>query len=83
MAIHRLNKAKDLRQVEHAVCSINSYLGLLRHCNEYGKRVEILRMIERPAYKYIYIKGHYEVVALKKKYRKQSIIEQRIRDGDY
>lgn len=83
VAVRRLNKAKDLRQVEHAVCSINSYLGLLRHCNEYGKRVEILRMIECPAYKYIYIKGHYEVVALKKKYRKQSIIEQRIRDGDY
>ncbi len=52
-AVRRLNNAKTLRQVEHAVCSINSYLGLLRHHNEYGMRKKVLGMIERHAYEYI------------------------------
>ncbi|MBR6965286.1 RNA-directed DNA polymerase [Candidatus Saccharibacteria bacterium] len=82
-AVRRLNNAKTLRQVEHAVCSINSYLGLLRHHNEYGTRKKVLGMIERPAYEYIYIKGRYEVVALKNKYKKRLQTYKRIRDGDY
>lgn len=82
-AVRRLNNAKTLRQVEHAVCSINSYLGLLRHHNEYGMRKKVLGMIERPAYEYIYIKGRYEIVALKNKYKKRIQTYKRIRDGDY
>ncbi len=82
-AVRRLNNAKTLRQVEHAVCSINSYLGLLRHHNEYGMRKKVLGMIERHAYEYIYIKGHYEIVALKNKYKKRIQTYKRIRDGDY
>ena len=82
-AVRRLNNAKTLRQVEHAVASINSYLGLLRHNNEYGMRKKILRMIESPAYEYIYIKGRYEIVALKNKYKKRVQTYKRIRDGDY
>lgn len=38
-AVRRLNKANNERQVLHAVCSINSYLGLLRHTNEYATRI--------------------------------------------
>ena len=82
-AVRRLNNAKTLRQVEHAVCSINSYLGLLRHHNEYGTRKKVLGMIERHAYEYIYIKGRYEIVALKNKYKKRIQTYKRIRDGDY
>lgn len=83
MAVRRLNKAKDLRQVNHAICSINSYLGLLRHSNEYNMRKKILCQIEPQAYKYIYIKGRYEVVALKNKYKQRRMTLKRIRDGDY
>ena len=82
-AVRRLNNAKTLRQVTHAVCSINSYLGLLRHHNEYGMRKKVLGMIERHAYEYIYIKGRYEIVALKNKYKKRIQTYKRIRDGDY
>ncbi len=82
-AIRRLNRAKDLRQVEHAVCSINSYLGLIKHSNEYGTRVKVLKMIEPAAFEYIYIKGHFEIVALKNKYKKRLQTYKRIRDGDY
>lgn len=83
VAIRRLNAAKDLRQVRHAICSINSYLGLLRQSNEYGNRVKLLALISPEAWQYIYIKGHYEVVCLRRQYRQKTITLQRIRDGDY
>ena len=82
-AIRRLNNAKDLRQIEHAICSINSYLGLIRHNNEYNTRKRVLSMIDRKAFEYIYIKGRYEIVALKNKYKKRIKTYKRIRDGDY
>lgn len=44
-AVRKLNRARNIDEVNHAVCSINSYLGLLRQSNEYGKRREILGMI--------------------------------------
>ena len=83
MAVRRLNKAETVPEVEHAVSSINSYLGCLRHANEYNKRRKILSMIEPHAFKWVYIKGHFEVVAVKKKYRQRARTLQRIRDGTY
>jgi len=82
-AVRKLNRARNIDEVNHAVCSINSYLGLLRQSNEYGKRCEILGMIAPRIYKWIYIKGHYEVVAIKNKYKQNCITQKRIRDGDY
>ena len=82
-AVRKLNRARNIDEVNHAVCSINSYLGLLRQSNEYGKRREILGMIAPHIYKWIYIKGHYEVVAIKNKYKQNCITQKRIRDGDY
>ena len=81
--IRRLNEAKDLRQVRHAVCSVNSYLGLLRQCNEYGNRVKVLSMIQPQAWQYLYIKGPYQILCLRNKYKPKTITLQRIRDGDY
>lgn len=51
MAVRRLNRAYTIEEVEHAVSSINSYLGFMRHANEYGKRRKILKMIEPQAFK--------------------------------
>lgn len=82
-AIRRLNAAKDLRQVQHCIASVNSYPGLLRQCNEYARRVQLLAMIGPQAWQYLYIKGHYEVVCLRNKYKPRNITLQRIRDGDY
>ena len=82
-SVRRLNKAKDLRQAEHAVNSINSYLGLLRHNNEYNTRKRVLKMIESQAYEYVYIKKNYSILALKNKYKKRVQTYKRIRDGDY
>lgn len=83
VAVRRLNKAQNIDEITHAVASINSYLGLLRHSNEYGKRCKILHMIEHNVFKYIYIKGRYESVAIKNKYKPNYILQKRIRDGDY
>lgn len=82
-AIRRLNRAKDLRQVIHAVNSINSYLGLLRHSNEYAMRRKILGKIDRSKFEYVYIKGRYEILSLKNRYKIRKITLKRIRDGDY
>lgn len=83
MVIRRLNRAETIADVEHAVSSINSYLGFMRYANEYGKRRKILNMIEPQAYKWIYIKGDYKVVAIKRRYRKRTITLKRIRDETY
>lgn len=82
-AVRKLNRARNLDDVTHTICSINSYLGLLRQYNEYTNRRKILKMIEPRIYKWIYIKGHYEVVAIKNKYKQNCITKKRIRDGDY
>lgn len=83
MAVRRLNAARTVPEMEHCVSSINSYLGLLRHNNEYRKRRKILYQIERSRYQWVYIKGHYEVLAEKKRYKLRTLTLKRIRDGDY
>jgi hypothetical protein len=83
MAVRRLNRAETVKDAVHAVDSINSYLGCLRHCNEYAMRRRILGRIEPRCYKWVYIKGRYEVLALRKKYKKRVQTLRRIRDGDY
>ncbi|MFA6769437.1 MAG: reverse transcriptase domain-containing protein [Parabacteroides sp.] len=79
----RMNNAKTLREVKYSVSSINSYLGLLRHCDEYAKRREILEMLDKRLYEYIYFKGHFEAVVLRKRFRSREVTLKHIRDGDY
>lgn len=82
-AVRKLNRAMSIDDVTHAVCSINSYAGLLRQSNEYAKRRKILLMIDSRIYRWIYIKGHYEVVCIKNQYKRNFMTQKRIRDGDY
>ena len=58
-------------------------LGRNRHANEYNMRKKVLGLIDRRCYKWIYIKGHYDSVAIIKKYRQRYRTLQRIRDGTY
>lgn len=55
----------------------------MRHANEYGKRRKILKMLEPHTFRWVYIRGHFEVAAIKKKHRRRTITLQRIRDGTY
>mgnify|MGYP002724322381 CR=1 FL=1 len=72
-AVVRLNCSKSLDEVRGAVCSINSYLGLLRQHDEYNNRRKILGSIDSGMFKYVYIKGHHEVLALKSKYKRHGV----------
>ena len=83
MAVRRLNRAETAPEVLHAEDSINSYLGCFRHCNEYNTRRKVLQRMDSRVFKWVYIKGHYDVVAIKKKYKLRTKTLQRIRDGDY
>ena len=83
MAVRRLNRAETLPEVLHAVDSINSYLGCFRYFNEYNTRRKVLQRMDSRVFKWVYIKGHYDIVAIKKKYKLRTKTLQRIRDGDY
>ena len=82
-AVKRLNRAKDISEMESAICSINSYMGLLRHCDEYRKRKKIVGMIKPRVMEYLTIKGDYRSIVIKKQYRPRAETLKRIRDGDY
>jgi hypothetical protein len=68
-AIFKLNKAYTLKDINHAVQSINSYLGFLRQYNEYAIRCKYLKMIDKRLFEYLYIRGHYESIVIKKQFR--------------
>lgn len=80
-AVRRMNFAENEEQAIAINDSINSYLGLLRHSNEYGARRALLQMLTPQAMQYHYIKGHFEVLRLKKKYKRNNITIQQIKNG--
>ncbi len=77
-SIHRLNECQTRTQIMRVLPSINSYLGLLRHYDSYAIRYNGLMEIEPRLYKWIYIKGHMEVVRLKKKYHPRNRIKYKL-----
>ncbi len=74
-SVIRLNRATNEYQATKAVNSINSYLGILRRCNEYATRCKMLRMVNHSAFRWAYIKGHYEVLVIKNRYKPINIIK--------
>lgn len=68
-AVKKLNRASNVNEIKKSVSTINSYLGLLRQYNEYNNRKNILSMINADMFKYVYIKGRYEILALKNEYK--------------
>lgn len=83
-AVIRLNKARNGKEAIDDVNSINSYLGIMRHHSEYANRRKLLNRISHDVYKeYIYIKGHYEQLAMKRKYILRNETLRRIRKNEY
>lgn len=81
--IHSMNKLPDnytIEQLEHFVCSVNSYLGYMRHCDSYDIRKRILLKMDRRFYRRIYIKGHYEVVCVKGRFRRKKVVTKLLKD---
>lgn len=56
----------DCKRIEQV---INSYLGFCKGKKTYCKRKKILGMMGKNFFKYFYIKGHYESIRAKAKYR--------------
>jgi len=77
-SVHRLNQCRTKSQIIKALSSVNSYLGLLRHYDSYAIRYNGLMEIEPRIFKWVYIKGHMEVVKLKKKYHPRNRIRYRL-----
>ena len=74
--IHYMNTLPDdytIEQLEHYICSINSYLGLMSHTNSYDIRKRIMLKMNRKFYRHLYIKGRYECVRIKRKYLRDVI----------
>lgn len=65
---------------EKFIASLNSYFGLMIHYDTYGVRRKAIRMLEPVWWEYLYVKGHFEVIALKKKYRSHYIMKHAARD---
>ena len=81
-AVDKLNQCKTADEVLAVVPTVNSYLGMLIHYNTYALRKRVLLRLDHPIYKFIYIKGRYESIAIKKRYRKDYEIIQRIKEED-
>ena len=71
-SVRKLNDAArngDIEAINHAIQSVNSYLGIFGHYNEYGMKRQIIKEeLDEEAWKFFVIKGHYRSVHLKKRY---------------
>ena len=82
-AVKHLNEASDIVELQAAVDSVNSYIGVLRHQNEYHNRRKIISLITPEKLRYLRIKGDYKCVSIKREYRQRAETLKRIRDGTY
>lgn len=84
-AVKRLDNAafrEDIEDIRTAVASVNSYLGILRHYDEYGMRRRVLNILHHDTYRYIYITDKFRNVVLKKRYREGYEIRRLVNLGD-
>lgn len=80
--IHHMNTLPidySIEQLEHYVCSINSYLGLMRYCDSYAIRKRIMLKMDRRFYRELYIKGRYKMVRIKKRFRRSTIAKNAVK----
>ena len=83
--IHYMNTLSEgfsIEMLQHYVCSINSYLGLMRHCNSYDIRKRIMLKMDRRFYRFLYIKGRYECVRIKQEYKRDLINRKLLRNNN-
>lgn len=76
LAVGRLGRAAENGVIDDMVkeiASVNSYLGIMSHYNEYATKRRIMAQLPSEFYEYCYIEGHFEVVKLKYKYTEKAI----------
>lgn len=71
-SVRKLNDAArngDIEAINHAIQSVNSYLGIFGHYNEYGMKRQIIKEeLDEEAWNFFVIKGHYRSIQLRKRY---------------
>lgn len=75
-AVERLGKAAEMGMIDDInknIASVNSYLGIMSHYNEYATKRRIMKRLPPKFYEYCYIEGHFDVVKLKYKYTEKAI----------
>ena len=75
-AVERLGKAAEMGMIDDInknIASINSYLCIMSHYNEYTTKRRIMAKLPQKFYEYCYIEGHFDVVKLKYKYTEKAI----------
>ena len=75
-AVERLGKAAEMGMIDDInknIASVNSYLGIMSHYNEYTTKRRIMAKLPQKFYEYCYIEGHFDVVKLKYKYTEKAI----------
>lgn len=75
-AVERLGKATEMGMIDDInknIASVNSYLGIMSHYNEYATKRRIMAKLPPKFYEYCYIEGHFDVVKLKYKYTEKAI----------
>lgn len=76
LAVRRLGRAAENGVIDDMVkeiASVNSYLGIMSHYNEYATKRRIMAQLPPKFYEYCYIEGHFEIVKLKYKYTEKAI----------
>lgn len=75
-AVERLGKAAEMGMIDDInknIASVNSYLGIMSHYNEYATKRRIMAKLPPKFYEYCYIEGHFDIVKLKYKYTEKAI----------
>ena len=75
-AVERLGKVAEIgmiNDINKNIASVNSYLGIMSHYNEYATKRRIMAKLPPKFYEYCYIEGHFDVVKLKYKYTEKAI----------
>ena len=75
-AVERLCKATEMGMIDDInknIASVNSYLGIMSHYNEYATKSRIMAKLPQKFYEYCYIEGHFDVAKLKYKYTEKAI----------
>ena len=75
-AVERLGKAVEMGMIDDInknIASVNSYLGIMSHYNEYATKRRIMEKLPPKFYEYCYIEGHFDIVKLKYKYTEKAI----------
>ena len=71
-AARKLNeaaKAGNIEAINHAIQSVNSYLGIFSHYNEYGMKRKIIKEeLDKESWQYFTVKGHFQSIHLRKKF---------------